>query len=326
MSSHQADRTAPKSRKRSLDELKATDPPEDEQHSSQSAFQQCYPHTQQNSAQQQPQAAPLPAHSQALQLLLSAAQSCEGMSRLSQPPEEVPLTENQNVSRHAFKPVQESTDRPTVYVRSNDVMVVRASTPRSAQLPPQQPPKQVFSHVDVLYAPTRSTSRISAQLVWDTQRLETPALDADSVQAALEFADAVRINPAQHAQQPSASPQHRPEQVTLLHTLEVGIGRLDVLRILAHRLRSSSLDELSQSSSGVGQLLDVMQDLLKDMEASQALLCHAEQTVLAYQQAASARVESLQVHTKAAQDHWLQTQRLQDVAAERRAVLQRMMM
>ncbi|KAL3153786.1 hypothetical protein ABBQ32_013370 [Trebouxia sp. C0010 RCD-2024] len=319
---HQADGAAPKSRKRSLDELKATDPPEDEQHSSQSAFQQCCPHSQQNSTQQ-PQATPLPSHAQGLQLLLSAAQSCEGISQLSQPLEGVFMPADHHGSQHALKPVPDSIERPAFSVRSNNALVSRASPPRPAQPKSQQTPKQALGHVDILYAPIRSAPQISTQLIWDTQRLEHPALDADSVQAALEFADVVQIDPAQ---QPGTSLQHPSEPVSLLHTLEVGIGRLGVLRILAHRLRSSSLSNMNLSPGGVDQLLDVLQDLLKDMESSQLLLCHAEQTVLAYQQAALAPVDSLRLHTRAAQDHWLQTRRLQDVAAERRAVLQSMMM
>lgn len=322
----QADAAAPRSRKRGLDELKATDPPEDEQHSSQSAFQQCCPHSQQNSTQQ-PQATALPSHAQGLHLLLSAAQSCEGISQLSQPTEGAFTPAVHHGSQHTLKPVPDSIERPASFVRSNNALVSRAGPPMSAQPQPQQTPKQALGHEDILYAPIRSASRISTQLIWDAQRLEHPALDADSVQAALEFADAVRINLAQHAPQPGTSLQHPSEPVSLLHTLEVGIGRLDVLRILAHRLRSSSsLSDMSLTPGGVGQLLDVLQDLLKDMEASQLLLCHAEQTVLAYQQAALARVDSLRLHTRAAQEHWLQTRRLQDVAAERRAVLQRMLM
>lgn len=322
-SSQQADASVPRSRKRGLDEIKATDPPEDEQHSSQSAFQQCCPNIQQNSIQQ-PQALRLASNPQALQLLLSAAQSCEA---LNQSIEGAAMSTDRHLSQHVIKPALDDTERPSAFVRPNSAFVSRVSPFCSAQRQPQQNLKQALNDVGIMYAPIRSACRISAQLVWDTQRLDLPGLDADAVQAALEFADAVRINPAQHAQQPGCFPQHSAEQVTLLHTLELGVGRLDVLRILAHRLRSSSsLSEMSHTPGGLGQLLDVMQDLLKDMEASRLLLCHAEQTVLAYQQAALARVDSLQVHSRAAQAHWLQTQRLQEVAAQRRSVLQRMMM
>ena len=330
MSSQQADGSIPKSRKRSLDEGVATDLPEDEQHSSQSAFRQCLSHTQQNSIQQA-QTLPLASHSHALQLLLSAAHSHEGISRLNQSNEGASLafSATQDASQHASQPRLERTDQPSLFARSslpNSTWLSQVSSTRSAQLQPQEVPKQASSHIDMLYAPTRSTTRISAQLIWSIQRLERPEMDADSVQAALEFADAVRINPAQHAKQPGFPSQHVSEQATLLHTLEVGTGRLDVLRVLTHRVHSSSFSERGYGQNGPGQLLDVIQDLLKDMENSRQLLYHAQQTVLAYKQAALARVESLQFHSRAAQDYWLQTQRLRHVAAKRRTVLQKMMM
>ena len=330
MSSQQADGSVPKSRKRSLDEGKGTDPPEDEQHSSQSAFRQCLSHTQQNSIQQA-QTLPLASHSQALQLLLSAAHSHEGISCLNQSNEEASLAipAYQDASQHAVTARMKRTDQPSLFVSSglqNNAWLPQVSSARSTQLQPQQAPHQASSHIELLYAPTRSTSRISAQLIWGIQRFERPEMDADSVQAALEFADAVQINPAQHAKQPGFSSQHPSERATLLHTLEVGTGRLDVLRVLTHRVHTSSLSERGYGQSGPGQLLDVIQDLLKDMESSRQLLNHAEQTVLAYKQAALARVESLQLHTRAAQDYWLQTQRLREVAVKRRSVLQKMMM
>lgn len=228
--------------------------------------------------------------------------------------------------QHMLKPVPSRTEQPSFFGKSSSLRNAWLSRARSAQLQLQQTSKKALSHVDIMYAPIRSASKISAQLIWDVQRLEQPEMDADSVQAALEFADAVRIKPAQHAQQPGFPSQNPAEQVTLLHTVEVGTGRLDVLRVLTHRVCSSSLTELSYGINGPGQLLDIIQDLLKDMDASQQLLYHAEQTVLAYQQAALARVESLQAHRTAAQDYWLQTQRLQAVTAQRRSVLQKMMM
>ena len=330
VSSQQADAFILKSRKRSLDEGQAADPPEDEQHSSQSAFQQCFSLTQQNSIQQA-QTLPPASHSQALQLLLSAAHSHEGISRLNQSNERasVAIPADQDAGQHAVMARLERTDLPSVFVRSapqNSAWQLQVSSARSAQLQSQQTPNPASSHIEMLYAPTRSTSRISAQLIWGIQRLERPEMDADSVQAALEFADAVRINPAQHAKQPGFPSQHPSERATLLHTLEVGTGRLDVLRVLTHRVHSSSLTERGCGQSSPGQLLDVIQDLLKDMESSRQLLNHAEQTVLAYKQAALTRVESLQVHSRAAQDYWLQTQRLREVAAKRRSVLHKMMM
>ena len=330
MSSQRADGSIPNSRKRSLDEGTATDRPEDEQHSSQSAFRQCLSHTQQNSIHQA-QTLPPTSHSQALQLLLSAAHSHEGISRLNQSNEgassAIPAT--QDASQHARQPRVESTDQTSLFVRSsvpNSAWLSQVSSTRPSQLQPQDALKQASSHTDMLYAPTRSASRISIQLIWSIQRLERPEMDADSVQAALEFADAVRINPAQHAKQLGFPSQHPSQGATLLHTLEIGTGRLDVLRVLTNRVHSSSFHERGYAQSGPGQLLDVIQDLLKDMESSRQLLYHAEQTVLAYKQAALARVESLQVHSRAAQDYWLQTQRLREVTAKRRSVLQKMMM
>lgn len=318
MSSQQADGSIHRSRKRSLDEGRATDPPEDEQHSSQSAFQQCLSHTQQNSIQQA-QTLPLASHSQALQLLLSAAHSHEGLSRLNQSNEgaSLPFTATQDVTQAARQPRPERSSLP------NRTWLSHVS---SAQLHPQDALKQASSHLDVLYVPSRSTSRISVQLIWSIQRLERPELDADSVQAALEFAAAVRINPAQHAKQPGFPSQYPSEQATLLHTLEIGTGRLDVLRVVTHRVHSSSFSERCYGQNGPGQLLDVIKDLLKDMESSRQLLQHAQQDVLAYKQAALARVDSLQLHSRAAQDYWLQTQRLREVASKRRSVLQKMMM
>lgn len=328
MSSQRADSSIPKSRKRSLDEGTATDPPEDEQHSSQSAFRQCLSHTQQNSIHHA-QTLPLTSHSQALQLLLSAAHSHEGISRLNQANggASLAIPATQDASQHARQ--LERIDQPSLFVKSSlpdSAWVSQVSSTRSAQLQPQEAPKQASSHIDMLYAPTRSAARISVQLIWSIQRLERPDMDADSVQAALEFATAVRVNPAQHATQPGFPSQHPSEGATLLHTLEIGTGRLDVLRVLTHRVHSSSFNKRGYAQSGPGQLLDVIQDLLKDMESSRKLLHHAEQTVLAYKQAALARVESLQVHSRAAQDYWLQTQRLREVTAKRRSVLQKMMM
>lgn len=321
----QPDGSIPNRQKRSLDELTITDAPEDEQHSSQSAFQQC--RSQQNSIRH-PQALPLASNSQALQLLLSAAHSHEGLSRWNHSPEGAPVTATQDANQRPLMPTQDRIGQPSLFARSslpnNGRQLV--SSARSAQLESQLASKQAFSHADMMYAPTTSASRISAQLIWDIQRLEHPEMDADSVQAALEFADAVQISPAQHAKQPGFPSQHVTERTTLLHTLEVGTGRLDVLRVLTHRVHSSNLSERGYGHDGPGQLMEVIQDLLKDMEASRQLLYHAEQTVLAYKQAALARVESLQVHTRAAQEYWVQTQRLREVAAKRRVVLQKMIM
>ena len=323
--SQQPDGSIPNSRKRSLDELTVTDPPEDEQHSSQSAFQQC--RSQQNSIQQ-PQALPLASHSQALQLLLSAVHSHEGLSRWNHSTEGAPVTTTQDANQHPLMPAQDRTGQPSLFSRSslpnNGRQLV--SSARSAQLKSQLAYKQDLGHADMMYAPTTFASRISAQLIWDIQRLEHPEMDADSVQAALKFADAVQISPAQHAKQPGFPSQHVTQHATLLHTLEVGTGRLDVLRVLTHRVHSSNLSERSYGHDSPGQLMEVIQDLLKDMEGSRQLLYHAEQTVLAYKQAALARVESLQVHTRAAQEYWMQSQRLREVAAKRRVVLQKMIM
>ena len=74
------------------------------------------------------------------------------------------------------------------------------------------------------------------------------------------------------------------------------------------------------------QLLEVVQDLLKDMELSQRLLQHAEQAVTAHRQAAVWRAQTLQAFHKATREHWLQSQRLQSIAAERQDLVQRMLM
>ncbi|KAL0023740.1 hypothetical protein WJX79_011023 [Trebouxia sp. C0005] len=63
------------------------------------------------------------------------------------------------------------------------------------QSPPPMPQHNMMgdaSQLDAMYAPTKPKAKISPQLIRDLQRLETPEMEADSVQAALEFAEAVR--------------------------------------------------------------------------------------------------------------------------------------
>ena len=325
MSNQQAGDSDPKSRKRNLEELKATELPEDEQHSSQSAFQQYRPQAQQNSTQL-PRALPVTSHPQALHL--NAAQTYEGASHLNWGNEKgsLPAPATQHASRITGKTASANSEPSSLNKVSLPAWLSRLA-PQGSQSQHQQKSNEI----DVMYAPTKPASRITAQLIWDIQRLEHPEMDADSVQAALEFADAIQINPAQHAKQLNHTPslefpsQHPAEQVSLRHTLEISTGRLDVLNNLLLRVRSSTISSLAHGISGPGQLLDIIQDLLKDMEASHYLLQHAEQAVLAYKQAALSRMESLQTHRRATQDYWLQSQRLQDIAAQRRAVLQRML-
>ena len=328
MSSQQAGDSDPKSRKRTSEELKATDLPEDEQHSSQSAFQQYRPQAQQNSSQL-PQALPIASNHQALQLLLSAAQTQEGIchSNWRNDKGSLPPPATQHASRIAAKTASANSEPSTLINKVSLPAWLSRLAPQNTASQHQQKSNQI----DAMYAPIRPASRITAQLIWDIQRLEHPEMDADSVQAALEFAGAIQINPAQHAQQLSHTSsledptQHPVEQVSLMHTLEISTGKLDVLNNLMHRVCSSTIGSLAHGISGPGQLLDVIQDLLKDMEGSHHLLQHAEHAVLAYKQAALSRVESLQTHRRATQDYWLQSQRLQDIAAQRRAVLQRML-
>ena len=205
-------------------------------------------------------------------------------------------------------------------------------TMRSPLPMPQHSTMSSASRADAMYAQTKPKAKISPQLVRDIQRLDLPNMDADSVQAALEFAEAVQVSPAQHAQQasddtpPAYAQQYSTDYVRLLQTLEIGTSRLDVLRILIHRICSSTSSNFSRASGGAGQLLEVVSDLLKDMESNQRLLHHAEQAVSGHMQAAIQRVDTLQAHHAATREFWLQSQRLQTLSSDRQAVLQKMMM
>lgn len=342
--SQQTDGGTAKSRKRSLEEHKATDAPgttEDEQHSSQSAFQQYRPQPNQLAAHQAQQAAHT-SKSQALQLLLSAARTQEGVHPGSfshqhhtevNGPSQPSVISGQIPVGHTLKSaVANRVDCPNHLVSGKMQGQPWPSmlTLRSTVSMPLQSVMDTASQVDAMYAQTKPKAKISAQLVKDIQRLELPEMEADSVQAALEFAEAVKVT--QHAQQasnsmhPSYAAQHSADHAKLLHTLEVGTGRLDVLRILTHRIRSSTSNDFSNVTGGPVQLLEVVQDLLKDMETRQRLLHHAEQAVLAHRQSALQRVDTLQAHHAATREYWLQSQRLQRISNERQALLQRMMM
>ena len=329
-SNHQPDGPDSKGRKRTFEELKATEAPEDEQHSSQSAFHQYRPQLQQNGTNPSQEA---PSNAQAIQLLLDAAQSQEDVSRPNQ----------QRTKKASFRspanpyPGQPAKQPVTASTEQAAKTRLPASLSRLALLPPQQYSSQRIEQaprrIDAMYACIKPASRIAGQLIWDIQRLEHPDMDADSVQAALEFAHAIQIQPAQHAQQldhstPCAyAPQRSAEEVTLMHTLEVATSRLDVLKILTHRVRSSSVTNTGvHEISDPSQLLDVIQDLLTDMEVSQQLLQHAEHAVLAYTQAAMSRVDSLKAHCRATHEYWAQSQRLQDISVQRRSELQKMLM
>lgn len=334
-------------KKRFMHELRDTDAPntaEDEQHSSQSAFQQYQPHSTQPTAHQLC-TLPQSSNQYALQALLSAAQRHEPTHQLSS---SQPLQSEADGLSH----LHDSRNPQLVRQRLTKSMAVRADEPcqmdnmqghpwpSQSTLPSPLPKPQDnlvndASQLDAMYAPTKPKAKISPQLIRDLQRLVMPEMEADSVQAALEFAEAVHVRPAQHAQHaqqasvathPTFAQPHDTEPVKLFHAIEVGTGRLNVLRILTHRIWHSSSSDFSIVTGGPEHLLDVIQDLLKDMKVSQQLLHHAEQAVMVHSQAAMQHVETLQAHHTAAREYWLQSQRLQTISSDRQTLLHRMLM
>ena len=344
--SRQTDGRLIRSRKRSLDDTSAHGVPntvEDEQHSSQSAFQQYRPHSQQQPAQQTQKLMLDITKQQAVCVLATAAPSHDTVHQSSS---------NQHYHTEVDGPshpcdsagdqpvVLCTVKRPSVRVRQlsnsqpcHDKLQDQPWSSRVLSHPTRPIPQSVAEHsmhaasqIDVMYAHAKPNVRISAQLIRDIQRLESPEIDGDSVQAALQFADAVQFSPALGSPHPSHAAQHSSEPVRLLHNIEVGTGRLDVLRILTHSIRSSTSRDMRAVPGGPGHLLPVLQDLLKDTEASQMLLHHAEQGVIAQIKSALKQVDTLQDHQRATREYWLQSQRLQSIAAERQILLQRMMM
>jgi hypothetical protein len=331
-------------KKRSLEELRDTDVPntaEDEQHSSQSAFQQHHPQSKQPTAHQV-RTLPHSSNQYALQALLSAAQRHETTHQISSGqqlqsevdgPSHIHGSSNpQLVRRRLLKSVAVRADEPCQMDNMQGQPWPSQLTLQSPSPMPQHNMMGDASQLDAMYAPTKPKAKISPQLIRDLQRLKLPEIEADSVQAALEFAEAVHVRPAQHAQQasdathPAFAQQHGTDPIRLFHTIEVGTGRLNVLRILTHRICNSTSRDFNIVAGGPEQLLEVIQDLLKDMEVSQQLLHHAEEAVSVHSQAAMQRVETLQAHHRATREYWLQSQRLQTISSDRQAVLQRMLM
>lgn len=161
----------------------------------------------------------------------------------------------------------------------------------------------LLSHAHVLnplYTPVIPKPKVNRQLISAVRALEHPEMDADAVQAALEFADALNISPGTAATL-SRQPKHAPaphstaESVKLLHAIENSTGRLDVLRILIIRLASTGTPEGEEDTSMLSQLLLVIQDLMRDMESSQRLLQRAGAVLQSHQSTA------LQQVSKAAQ-------------------------
>ncbi len=334
-------------KKRSMDEVRDTDAPntaEDEQHSSQSAFQQHHPHSKHYTAHQLC-TLPHSSNQHALQALLGAAQRHELTHQVSL---SQPLQSEADGPSH----LHDSSNPQLVMHRLPKSVAVRADEPcqvdsmqgqpwpsqLTLQSPPPMPQHNMMrdaNQLDAIYAPTKPKAKISPQLIRDLQRLEFPEMEADSVQAALEFAEALHVWPAQHAQHaqqasdathPTFAQPRDTEPVRLFHAIEVGTGRLNVLRILTHRICNSTSSDFSFVAGGPEQLLEVIQDLLKDMQVSQQLLHHAEQAVVVHRQAANQRVETLQAHHRATRECWLQSQRLQTITSDRQSVLQRMLM
>ncbi len=330
-----------------MDQLRDTDAPntaEDEQHSSQSAFQQYHPHSKHSTAHQLC-TLPHSSNQYALQALLSVAQRHEPTHQVSS---SQPLQSEADVPSH----LHDGSNPQLVRQRLPKSVAVRADEPCQMDnvqgqpwpsqltlqsLPPMPQHNMISdaSQLDAMYAPTKPKAKTSPQLIRDLQRLAMPEMEADSVQAALEFAEAVHVRPAQraqHAQQasdathPTFAQPHDTEPVRLLHAIEVGTGRLNVLRILTHRICNSTSSDFSIVTGGPEHLLEVIQDLLKDMKVSQQLLHHAEQAVIVHSQAAMQRVETLQAHHRATREYWLQSQRLESISSDRQSLLHSMLM
>ena len=268
-SHQQTDKRAASSKKRKLGDATGTDAActaEDEQHSCQSAFQHpcCTPPQpqQQNQQQlpQQQQQQQLPQHvrksapvntTHALQMLLNAAQTHEQMHQSSNPQKhhtevDGPINFQINAGHHTSQqqpaegvpqPKQTALDAET---RTQPALNKAPQHSQFAFQPTQTNPRhsvlQAGSPVNAMYAPAKPSGKVSMQLIREIQRLQLPEMDSDSVQAALEFTDAVQLGPDD-----VVSSEHR----ALLHTLEVGLGRLEVLRILTHRLQNSTGHDLS---------------------------------------------------------------------------------
>ena len=257
---------AASSKKRKLGDATGTDAActaEDEQHSCQSAFQHscCIPTQQQQPQQQQQQQQQLPQHvrkpapvntTHALQMLLNAAQTHEQMHQSSKPQKhhtEVDGPSNLQINA-GQQPLQQQPAgglvhqaKQTAFDAEHRTQPALNKAPEHSQFafqPTQNKPRhsvlQAANPVNAMYAPTKPSGKVSMQLIREIQRLQLPEMDSDSVQAALEFTDAVQLGPDN-----VLSSEHS----ALLHTLEVGLGRLEVLRILTHRLQNSTGQDLS---------------------------------------------------------------------------------
>ena len=158
-----------------------------------------------------------------------------------------------------------------------------------------EPPLSHAHILSPLYTPVVPKPKVSRQLISAVRALEHPEMDADSVQAALEFADGLDLGPGAAAPAPRQS-KHAPashstaESIKLLQAIENSTGRLDVLRILIIRLASTGNPEGEEGTAMLRQLLLVIQDLMRDMESSQRLLQKAGSVLQSHQSAALQQV------------------------------------
>ena len=144
----------------------------------------------------------------------------------------------------------------------------------------------LLSHAHILsplYTPVVPKPKVSRQLISAVRALEHPEMDADSVQAALEFADGLDLGPGAAAPAPRQS-KHAPASHSTAER------RLDVLRILIIRLASTGNPEGEEGTAMLRQLLLVIQDLMRDMESSQRLLQKAGSVLQSHQSAALQQV------------------------------------
>lgn len=272
-------------RKRTPDEAGLTDArpaSEDEQYSFQSAFQQYQPHQARTASLGHE--APVTA-SQAMQMLLNAATQSNGASQHLLPARHPSEVDGPSITTLALpSPLQDyahtsagNTSKPYKPEHSR----VRFTQPAPSQLsqpalPPlpsisSRPPTRLSesapfeSHhfqppiscgLNPLYSPLVSKPILNHQLIQVITSLESPAMGADSVQAALELAGAVEVE--------AAAARHDPRQqhatakpARLLQTVELSASRLDALKILAARLATAASPDSVDDISTLTQLLQV---------------------------------------------------------------------
>ena len=321
----QAAATVNRHRKRTLSEARVTDARlglEEEQHSFQSAFQQ---YRAQSHSQHAPSVGGPPpvSSSEAMQLLLKAAaqSNTDTFAPYSgQQPSESDRPGTNSISMsHAPRdypsmaaggdalrlPPQHSRTHytQTDYAEQQQpahVMRPTSQMPQPSQhsaFRPSPSPELSYAHLlSPLYTPLTPKPKIQRQLISALRMLEHPEMDADAVQAALEFAAALEIGagtaalPRQHQHLPAS--HHTTESIKLLQAIEISAERLDVLRLLTCRLATCSIPGEEGDISMLSQLLLVIQDLMRDMESNQRLLQQAGAVLRSHKSAAAQQVSS----------------------------------